>query len=250
MTPREKAIDRIRKLLAISTSTTHQAEAETALATAQKLMLEFQLSGEEIERRETSFDASVAFSGSRLPAECYFILPILSRHFFCRGLFERSRYDGERWRRVDVLLFGSPENRAMGCYVFAFLRRVFRDLARLRFGQKMTTRQRKSYYEGLYTGFHDRLEREHRERVKEAATAPGSPGLIVIETQLKRLRAELSAAYEAAHPDIKAARDPRDFVLDVEAAVQGIADGRQIELRKPVGGEATPQAPRLEHSHS
>ena len=114
--PPEKILDKVRKLLALSAGTPYAAEAETAMAAAQRLLLEHGLSLTDVDVSDTdrSFTDEVVFAGKRAPYEAADVWLIVEAFFFCQPIAHNGRLYTER--RVlchwQMLLRGGQQRHA------------------------------------------------------------------------------------------------------------------------------------------
>lgn len=162
----DKVIARVRKLLALAQSS-NQHEAELAAATAQRLMLKFNL---ELQDRHHPEDASSAHFGhaylgepsGRVPAHMRELGGLLTAHFFVRGIWV-SVYRPSDGKEGSVLeICGRHENLEMAKFVHHF---VLQTVERLwsehkRAHEIRSNRERRSFLAGAVAGFDAKLRRE------------------------------------------------------------------------------------------
>lgn len=226
----ESILAKIRKLLAIADRSPSQHEAETALAKAQSLMEQHNIELERVREPQAcrEFVEEDIFRGSRRPTEGIYLGSLLRRFFFVQVMVSRPP-GGQSW----VFLFGTPENVAMGRYVWAFLIRTYRELWRRhkrKYGRR--ERDRTEFYSGLSAGLAAKLSRE-RESAHRSAEESNA---------LVRVGHELSRAFEEKHPGMRTARSAASSG-NAGAWLSGHTAGQQIEIHRPLSGPAA--QPRL-----
>jgi len=152
------------------------------------------------------------------------IAAILSDFFFVSAIWTHS-YDAARETRGTVLgVFGTPANLAMAEYVHGFLTQVAqRSWEEYRTsGAARGDRERLRYLSGVLNGFWEKLRAQDRAlRRKQALVWRGDAQL---ESFVRWHHPHLRSTYSAG-----AAR-----TVAYEA---GVAAGRALELRRPIGGE-------------
>ncbi|CAN5724539.1 hypothetical protein BH11MYX3_BH11MYX3_16700 [soil metagenome] len=215
----ERALDRIRKLLALAGSP-NQHEAEIAMRKAHELMLRHNI---EDARARTQSDAYEVRQigdpqrrGNRVEAE---IAGLLAEYFFVK-VIRVPVYLPLSGRRGQVYeLAGTRANLEMACHVHAFLLataerlwRANRGDARVRSG-----RDRLSYQAGVVGGFREKLGFERTELRGTGLVWLGDRGL--------------DAYYRARHPRIEHRR--RRVRFD-GAHAAGREAGRTVVLHRPV----------------
>lgn len=223
----ERALDRIRKLLALAGSP-NQHEAEIAMRKAHELMLRHNI---EEARARTAADAYEVRQvgdphkrGNRVEAE---IAGLLAEYFFVK-VIRVPVYLPLTGKRGQVYeLAGTHANLEMACHVYAFLLataerlwRANRKDARVRSG-----RDRLSYQAGVVGGFREKLGTERTELRGTGLVWLGDGGL--------------DAYYHARHPRIEHRR--RRVRFD-GAHAAGREAGRTVVLHRPVessGGDAS-----------
>lgn len=257
---REKLVEKVRKLLALAADTPNQAESETALAIARRIMLEHGIEEASVAAaKPREWTRDTVWEGERRGLESDQVLSLLSEYFFVRVIVRRYFIDKKKSTRPKMVeLFGRPEHVAIAKYVYVFLTRAFRRLWELRVQRlrdrgwkwleksqkreqsKIRSGDARDYYLGLRRGFANRLELERRNDSSSA------PGLIRADQLIVRLEAELDAAVNALATN-GTYRVPESLRVSADAFRDGLRDGGQIEMRTPLSAQTT--APRrLEHA--
>ena len=223
----DRAVDRIRKLLALAGSP-NQHEAETAMRRAHELMLRHNIEAAGAER---SFEVRHLGDPLRRTTRVQVdIVALISQFFFVR-VIRIPVYlprDGRRGFVYEVA--GTRPNVEMACHVYAFMLATAERLwnenrrdARVRSG-----RDRLAYQSGVVRGFRDKLAGE---RVELRGT-----GLVWVGD------AALDWFFRARHPRITT-RQRNVRVGGAHAA--GREAGRTIVLHRPVEQGSSSRSPRL-----
>jgi hypothetical protein len=119
---------------------------------------------------------------------------------------------------------GAPENLEMAAYAHAFLRHTAAELwdeHKKKTGER-SNRDRRTFLAGVMAGFDDKLSRQ--------ATRSTSEGLVWLKD------ADLATVYRARHPYIRNVR--YGGLRRSPAFASGKEAGKNIVLRKPIGGSA------------
>lgn len=223
---REKMLERVRKLLALGRRSPNAAEAESALAAAQRLMEEYNLTEAEADRPAGDWTEAVLQRARRLGIERDILAMILQEFFFVRILIGYELVDDRLL--TTFVVFGRPENVAVAEYAYTFLRREF--LGRIR---RTKPKSPKSYVFGLGAAVVAKLREERRSFGSRSDSTA-----IVLSSRA------LDEALEARHPDMPAVKmkagksEPCD-------QMRGRMDGRDINLQKPLPSPAEQSAGRL-----
>jgi Protein of unknown function (DUF2786) len=221
----EQVIDKVRKLLAIAESTPYEAEAQTAMALVQKLLLKHELSMTDVSDSDADrkFEAATVLVAPRAPTETKFVAAIVRDFFFCFPVIDTTGDDG----CSRVILFGRRENVAVGTYVYTFLTRIFRALwPPYRVAHALPQRDRQAFWLGMQLGLAGRLFEERR-KIQDAAGGPAA------KNQLMRLQADIEAAAEI-HFGGLTARSGRHVTGSPQTFDAGIERGRRIDIRQPL----------------
>ncbi len=214
----ERALDRIRKLLALAGSP-NQHEAEMAMKNAHELMLRHNIEEAHTKRDglyEVRHLGDPLKRGTRVEAE---VAGLLSESFFVKVIRVPVYLPlaGKRGQVYEIA--GTHANVEMAAHVYAFLlataERLWRENrgdARVRSG-----RDRMSYQSGVIGGFREKLVAERREL--------RGTGLVWVGDR------SLDAYYHARHPRIEH-RSRRVRIDGAHAA--GREAGRTVVLHRPV----------------
>lgn len=226
-TKQSKVVARVQKLLALAESS-NQHEAELAAATAQRIMLRYNLDLQ---------DAGTADAGEyghlwlgeptgRVQPHQRALALLLADHFFVQVIWLRvyRPLEGKHGSVLEVC--GRPENLAMAEYVHQF---VLRTVERLWVEHKRATglrsdRDRRSFLAGAVEGLSDKLQAGRDDARREGLVWAGD--------------AAVYDYYRRRHPRIVstsgAASGSREAYSDGKSA------GKTIVLSRPVSGGASP----------
>jgi hypothetical protein len=231
----EKLLEKIRKLLALGTSS-NEHEARLALARAQELMLKHSIDMATIEASEIQYGDLEVWRGRKRGPEQLFVGGILNDFFFVKVIACREPALGES----STVLFGSREHVLVARYVFVFLSRMFRLLWKehaARCPVRPRELERRTYYAGLQLGFMRKLRAE-----REALEAGnGESGMIAVKDALIRAGDELQRALAAAHGQLRKRTVGGNLRGSDDHLRAGFEDGGKINLRAPIGRATEPQ---------
>lgn len=212
MVPVDKIVDKIRKLLALATSS-NEHESRLAAEKAQELLVKYNLSMQSVNdaRHEyTSVDRKKKF---RLSTEDCYVLPVVSAHFFVRSVIHRD-FDG-----VRVELLGTATNVEIASYVYEFLVGAYkRAFVEYQKAHNCDRRDRQIFYQGLQDGLHEQL-RNARKGVET------SMGLVVVPD------AGLNAFVAAKYPVLRSRRGYNPSG-DANAYAQGRVEGQRMRVSR------------------
>jgi hypothetical protein len=223
MTEQEKILDKVRKLLALSSSTPYPAEAETAMALAQKLLLDHDLSMAEAgDAADQEFEEHVIATGGpddKLSAETSFVWAIVEEFFFCSPLRVVS-YD-----HAKFVLIGRREHLPMGRHVGIYLSRTFRACwTTYRRERRAKRSDERTYYAGVALGISARLIEEREMMTRHNA----SLGALV-----RSHDAALAAEVRRLHPGVVTRE--RELRGSDTSFLDGFERGKKISIRTPLG---------------
>lgn len=209
-------LDRIRKLLTLAERSDSSHERQTALAAAHRLMERYNITlaeagAHEVERFET-YDEQV-WSGRRVRWHQQAVCAVLNKCFLVQAYVSTGD-------EQSVHLFGERHNVEIARYVFVFLCREFRKRWRAHCRRVGHARGEAGYFEGMAHEVVRRLSDSRRE-----VSAGG---------HLIRTADRLEREWRRSHPDAES----RDLVArDDTQFLDGVRDGRDIEVRKPLRGQ-------------
>jgi hypothetical protein len=201
---RDKAVERIRKLMAVSSGAgATEAEIETYLAAARKLMDKFAVEESELNRnedtRQAAYESMVIFeayarAGGISPWDNWLA-------YVPDAICDVGHYTSKKWRankrgkfcEHEVLIFyGLPRDCEVAKAMYQELLATMRAMARFRLGKDWMKLE-----QDYCTGFTTRLTTRARE-LKRSSSSPenaegsGSTAIVLLKDQLlKRKREEL-----------------------------------------------------------
>lgn len=219
-----EVLDKIRKLLALSRGSPNPGEAETAMAIAQRLMLEHGLTLlDAAAAGDAGFLCEAVWSAARMPVESSFVWGIVEDFFFCFPIRSGN----------ELLVVGRPEHVAVGKYVAVYLSRTFRALwSAYRSERRAQRPNQRAYFLGLRTGITLRLAGERR----DLATSRPELGALI-----RRHDVELLVEVGHRFGGRIAPRRSMKTDDDSRAFSDGVERGTKIGIRTPL---AAPQSPR------
>lgn len=216
-------IDRIHKLLSLSSSP-NRNEAQVALEKARELLLKHNLDAADLAGERGYGKRTLGAVRGRHHEHEKIVAAILTDYFFVSSIWSQS-YDAARGARGTVLcVFGTPANLAMAEYVYGFLMQVAQQSWEeyRASGATRGDRERLRYLSGVMNGFWQKLRAQDRVlRRRHALVWRGDARL---ESFVRWHHPHTRSTYTYGAPRTRA----------YEA---GVAAGRALELRRPLGGE-------------
>lgn len=216
-TTEDKLVRRIQKLLALAQSP-ERAEAEAAMAAAQRLMLEHNLHHTPSRYTWRHLGEPTA----RLPAHVKILGGILLAHFFVEAIWIQVWIAREGRHGKVLEIVGAPENVEMAAYVWDFLLGTAERLwvsHKLQHGIRGDT-DRRRFLTGVMAGFSARQRLDKQKHQELGLVWVGDPGL--------------DRFFDARHP---ARVSGRRTTIDADSSYHaGLAQGHNIVLHKPVAG--------------
>jgi hypothetical protein len=241
MQARPEVLDRVRKLLDRTTANgCTEAEAQEALAKAQRLMDEHNLSMAHFER-ETGQAAGgvefVAWESDTAHSHYVAAMLVVQEAFPVVAVMHqfKRRTAGGRGKtvKVDITLYGDPANVEAATWALDFLATSFRSLwDRYRVRHRAGTAMMKGYYHGLGDGFLAKLKQSRAELERQL---PGSSKALALRAERFREMAR------DANPGMEL---QKVGYRDGSAYDQGYKDGQEINLARPVEQGRRAQLPR------
>lgn len=231
-TDTDRITDKIAALLRLAEGAATDGEREAALAQAAKLAAKYNIELQSIDSTAPDgFEESYLSNYATEPLWLAPVMSLLTEYFFVA--YYLLHQEGQRSR---VMLVGQKHNLAIAVHVYVFLSRSFADGWKAFSKRRGTRAGERSYHEGVLAVLDDRLRRER----DQYSTAE--------QTALIRVGSGAHDALAKRYPDVqeRAASAPRS--IDTEAFLQGIADGREIQIRKALRSAADDSTTFLEAS--
>lgn len=207
---REKVMDKVRKLIALSGSS-NVHEAEVAAAAAQRLMLEYKIAESEITVETTEedivMDAEVYYDlHMKAPPKWHgLLLNGVARANFCEIIVNKElAWDGYGYgTRTVYQIVGTDSDRAAVKYVYEMLRRDVERLCAAYAGPLYFDRgDRASFKLGAASSIASRLQREWNAfRLEVQKSAHGQALAVIDKTQ-----SALSKFMESRFPNLRKGR--------------------------------------------
>jgi hypothetical protein len=211
---------RLRKILSLAASA-NEHEAQVAVNKAQRIMLEYNIDIVEFDREREFGNRALGPIKGRHAAWELWLAMVLNGFFFVEVLWGWS-YDALKDREgTTLIVYGTETNLDMAEYVYDYVSAL---LDRLWQGYKKeagleSNRERMRYYAGVIQGFYSKLE-EDRQRAS-AETALVWKG-----------DSRLGQYYSYLNPNVVTRRS--GGVSASAAYVDGLSDGRLVNIHKPV----------------
>jgi len=229
---RESILDMIRRLLALGQSP-NENESASAIAKAEKMMAEYNVSLAEVEGTdETNWQERVVWTGGGGRSNPVDAAGCICSELFFVRVFYRSWRGGS-----ELVFFGQPHNVDIAEYVLNYLAEVFHDqwlIARRRRG--FDRKHARGFYFGMAEGLAQKIRaRRRRAQAKESAGSPNA--LAVIDNELtQRFDAKDIPAAKPSEPDWSAGRDGYDAGQAIEIAPAICGGGALQELPESTSG--------------
>lgn len=227
MLSRDEVMQKVKKLLALGASP-HKGEAESALAKAHALMMQYVIEQYEIDHLKDEgvsvYTEKMIHQGKVQFYHEKLINHILNQYFHVQTISYRMPH-----KATMLHVFGTESNVEFAEFVWHFLTETFEKLW-FEFKKEHEWLDRthaRSYHLGLAIGFESTLEKEMKEQLTQAQ----STALVCIGT-------ELAHAIKEVYPDLKThtVRFNNDgnkrYYPNIEK--RGFADGRKIRVARPL----------------
>lgn len=235
-------IEKIQKLLNLANSE-NEHEAKLAASRASELLIKHNLSLQQILDHDAEYiHEDMATVGLQFKPHQLEVAQLLNEFFFVHvtigrvyvgdssGEFGRPR---NQYKKL-LKLIGTKENVQIATYVFAFLDQAFPKLWKDYYDTHAyaTKKDQKSYYMGLRMGVAHVLN-ETKFKVQEEM------GLVLVkDPKLQEKVDELCKGnYKASGP----------CSVNREVVADGLEDGKNVKLRKPIENKSSDQSLCLEH---
>lgn len=241
-----KVIEKIQKLLSLANSD-NEHEAKNATTRANELLLKYNLSLQQIEDHQSEYviETLNGSDGLQLKTHQSYITDLLGEFFFVRihvsntffgqSSGRYSRRHGPRTQYKKVLqLVGTKENVQIATYIFQYLNEVYPKLWKDYYDRDSSIQQshKKSYYAGLTLGIGRMLEAT-KWKVEEEM------GLVLYDDPaLKKFSDDITKG----NTHKGTSRDN----IDGEVFRDGVKQGEQIKLAKPIESTSTDNGLYLE----
>ena len=169
---------KITRLLALAESP-NVHEAESAMKTAQHLMLKHNIDATVAAAREGYAFVHLGVPRRRVEAAEHVLAGLLSRHFFVEAIWVPSYLPREGRSGRVLELCGTPSNLEVACYVHGFLletgERLWREHKRSH--RIDSDKERRRFLVGVMSGFQEKLKAGVAESRREGLVWVGDAGL-------------------------------------------------------------------------
>lgn len=250
MSDKESIIERVKKLLALSTSS-NPHEAATAAALANKLILQHALSQHELlGTSETPiYDKEPVFSTKRVTMWKYNLLMVLAKNYGCKVIICDKAKDifADKFSRTETnyRLIGAPSDIEVIKYLFSYLTMMTEILVKLNSAQHKSDRSQgkiiaNSYAEGIIRGIDLQLEASRASffsEVKASNEQSKINALAVIDNKLS----VADAAMKKFIPNVTYSRVTSHSKIDSTQFNNGVNDGKSIQINKAIGANVPNQ---------
>ncbi|MDQ1333265.1 MAG: hypothetical protein QG552_215 [Thermodesulfobacteriota bacterium] len=230
-----RMLDKVRKLLSLARSG-NENEAFLAMQKATELIEKYNIDRIEEDRAAKFVYAIIHHKKKRIEDYQRRICLILQDHFFVNVVYAHlfDALDGETYKTIELL--GTVENVRIAEYVYHFLMNQVEVLWKVYQGRGggRAVRNKRSYRLGVLKGFHDKLDRQARDRTH---------GYDSVHADLKTVSAlicaedrGLQAFMKMRFPRLSTFRT-RGTNLDYRTFQAGRDDGNQLTLHKGIRHE-------------
>jgi len=222
----DELLDTIQRLIALSSSS-NENESAMALARAEKLMAEHNISMADLETQKVraNYGEQDVYCRGRASLKDPFLCGILQDFFFVRAIYiPQGKGKG---RKTTLRFFGDKINVEIASYVYDVLDMLFDVFAE---ANKIPAKSRRSYYQGLCHGFKQKL-REERESLNK--NDKNRNALVLVDKALVE-------AFQKQFPNTTETKRSA-MHGDMNAYNKGLQDGKDINLRKGVKGKENPK---------
>ena len=223
----EKVVDKIKKLLALATSS-NENEAQLAAERANELLVKYNLSMQEVRQKvgegdwDGDYEKRTIETVSRATPDTKWIMVILNKHFFVHCIRARS---GEMKLTAWVIV-GERTNTEIAHYVHGFLKKSFKSLwISYKKDNGLSESSRQSYYYGLFKGLDEQLGARRK-------FVEGEKGLVVVPDPNLPLKVQ-ELVGKTFQSGIRAT------LTDVQAQDDGIEAGRRLQIKRGIESYGT-----------
>ncbi|MGL4207832.1 MAG: SprT-like domain-containing protein [Candidatus Adiutrix sp.] len=232
--PNLKVLEKVRKLLALSSSPV-LAEAQAAMSAAAKIMARHNLSLLDSDLSENNYERRTIFLGlKRLQSRFLAMAQILHNHFFVETIFVPSYNAKTDEEEKNLEVFGRPANTRLAEHVFYFLRERTETLWHKHKAQNKGggLLARNSFMDGLLVGFEKKLSLAAKDFTANEGAAPKTTFSDLV------LSKDLGLSRFVAHcyPHLKTVRTGgRPLCLASQEA--GLSAGASLDFYRPLAQE-------------
>lgn len=208
MSPQQKVIDQVLKLLALADSTEHQDEANTAREMAEKLMLKHDLSIGDVEEESNEFEELIFDTGNVNSVKTRRQLASMCAKFNGVYMFFREGWQNRYTKKkvnTKYVYTGRPQDIENAQYMFDILMvqakaecKIESKKFKAKYGRVFNPRENMAFYLGFNEGIREKLDsltEVVESKKQEAGLVPVS-----VFTQLRDKAMEMT---KSKNPDIR-----------------------------------------------
>lgn len=229
-TETDKILNRVKKLLALADSADVH-EAALAMATANTLLLRYNLDMSASVGRPTYVVRRLGFPTKKIPVVTKLIAAILTEYFFVEGVWVDSYAASHDVGGRVFEIMGTPANVELAHYVYDFLLRECDSLwfRAERAVKASGVRGKREFMVGVLLGFQNRLRSERYVNAER--------GLVWVKDP------QLNTFFERRYPKTRTLHGAS--IRRTSALEQGKVAGEQLTLRRGVHDGPSGRAPKL-----
>jgi len=235
MNAEEGMIAKIQKLLSLANSP-NENEAKAAMEKANALLVKYNLTRQQVNERVDYVNAIAQDEKRVIAAHDMMIVRIVQEFFFVHALIvgKTNGRTASGRRKVDrrIEIFGTKLNVEIATHVFEFLGTIYPQLWKdYQTRTKAPGSQKRSYLHGVTEGIREQLK-QTKWKIQEET------GLVLMkDNELERHVKSMANGMTRE----------RRMDLDMQAAAHGLADGRNVRIRKSLGEGAKESGAKLTH---
>jgi hypothetical protein len=227
-----RILEKVRKLLSLARSR-NEHEAFLSMKKANELIEKYNIGRIEQDKASQCVYAIISHKKKRIQNYQRRICLILMEHFFVDVVYSclYDATDCQTYKTIELL--GTVENVRMAEYVYYFLLNQMEVLWKIHRGKTAgrAARNKRSYRLGVLKGFHDKLDRQARERSHRHDLRNDSTKSVsaLICTQDRELHAFMKMRY----PRLSKYRS-RGMRVDYRMFQAGLNDGKRLNIYRGI----------------
>lgn len=223
-------IEKIKKLLALSESA-NEHEAELALQKASELAIKHNIelaSVRSYNLTEEDINSINVTVGKRSPIVNRYVTSILKNHFQVEIIKLGSREHG-----FSYIFVGTPTNNQIAKFVFDFLTPEFtRRWNKYSNNDYTETKERASFYVGLYTGLNQKLRDQKKKTEDTIDPSIKNNYSVMIVNQTEKLNKAVAKMF----PKLQYTKNYTKTTVYHNALSEGIKQGKEININSQLDG--------------
>jgi len=237
-----KIIDKIKKLISLSTSS-NEHEAALAASMAQDLLNKYNLSMTEVERNEEEVGEEGIYLGGKVPTWVGQLFLNVGKMFNLKTIISYSggsRYSN-KGRKAIYNWIGTELDRQTSKFIFEYLRETIERLSEnyaskeMKYGfhkrgSKLSIKR--SYQLGAFYSLRDNIDKMIKEKMEATKVESSSSALVHLKNQ-KDIAVQ---SYMAKKYPVLGVKKTSGSIGDLAGYNQGSIDGKSISINKGVNG--------------